>query len=152
MVSPPLTSNCWSPNYDIAAANLAAAVGLLGAEPLNIDKALGWLDGAANQVHKETLRHAYQFHERPQDFENSPAYFCMLALVTVLRLQLGVRYNPARIRDPKFQDPHCFDPDFSDSRDLFIHGMIGGPGGRRPAPRLPAEIGAGQGASIRSLG
>ena len=40
-----------------------------------------------------------------------------------------MRYNPARIRDTKFQDPKCFDPDFRDSRDLFIHGMIDGPGG-----------------------
>ena len=29
----------------------------------------------------------------------------------------------------KFEDPKCFYPDFRDSRDLFIHGLIDGPGG-----------------------
>ncbi len=33
------------------------------------------------------------------------------------------------VRDPTFQDPKCIDPDFRDSRDLFIHGIIDGPGG-----------------------
>jgi hypothetical protein len=115
--------------YDVGAANLAAAIGLRGAEGLDIPNALDWLDSSAKQVHLETLRHAYQFRDHPEDFENSPAYFCMLVMVTVLRQQFGVRYNPARIRDPSFQDPNCFEPDFSDSRDLFIHGIIGGPGG-----------------------
>jgi len=40
-----------------------------------------------------------------------------------------VRYNPARVRDPTFQDPKCIEPDFRESRDLFIHGIIDGPGG-----------------------
>ncbi len=47
----------------------------------------------------------------------------------MLQEDLGVKYNPARVRDPKFQAPHCIDPDFRDSRDLFIHGIIDGPGG-----------------------
>lgn len=116
-------------DYDLAAANLMAAIGLKGAEDLDVGHALNWLDSAAKEVHIETLRHSYQFRDQPDDFDNSPAYFCMLAMVTVLRHQFGVRYNPMRIRDAKFQDPNCFAPDFSDSRDLFIHGMIGGPGG-----------------------
>lgn len=116
-------------DYDAAAANFQAAVGLRGAEDLDCGYGLIWLNRVANRVHIETLRHSYQFRERPEDFENSPAYFCMLVMATVLRKEFGVRYNPDRIRDPKFQDPNCFDPDFSDSRDLFIHGMIGGPGG-----------------------
>ncbi len=116
-------------DYDIAAANLAAAVGLRGAEDVDVESALAWLDHAAKRSHFETSRHSYQFRDRPQEFGNSAAYFCMLAMVTVLRQEFGVRYNPARVRDPKFQDPYCIDPDFSDSRDLFIHGMIGGPGG-----------------------
>jgi hypothetical protein len=116
-------------NYDVAAANLMAAVGLRGAEDLDVGNALTWLDRAAHRIDIETLRHSYRFRDRPEEFENSAAYFCMLVMVTVLRKEFGVRYNPARIRDPKFQDPFCLDPDCSDSRDLFIHGMIGGPGG-----------------------
>jgi hypothetical protein len=42
---------------------------------------------------------------------------------------LGAKYNPRRVTDTKFQDPKCFNPDFSDSRDLFIHGIIDGDGG-----------------------
>jgi len=129
-------------DYDIGAANLAAAVGLRGAEALDLGHALSWLDCAAKQVHLQTLRHSDRFRDRPSDYENSPAYFCMLVMVTVLQKEFGVRYNPARIRDPKFQDPYCFDPDFSDSRDLFIHGMIGGPGGTCASmPVLYAAIG-----------
>jgi hypothetical protein len=40
-------------------------------------------------------------------------------MITVLQQDFGVRYNPARI----------FDPDFRDSRDLFIHGILFGDGG-----------------------
>jgi hypothetical protein len=50
-------------------------------------------------------------------------------MLQVLQEEFGVKYNPARIRDSSFQDPKCFDPDFKDSRDLFIHGIIDGPGG-----------------------
>lgn len=124
-----LLSDTSQSGYDVAAANLMAAVGLRGAEDLDVGNVLAWVDRAAKRVEIETLRHSYQFKEKPEEFENSPAYFSMLVLVTVLRKELGVRYNPARIRDPKFQDPNCIDPDFSDSRDLFIHGLIDGPGG-----------------------
>lgn len=128
--------------YDVAAANLAAAAGLPGADGLDAGSALSWLDEAARRVNIETLRHSYQFREWPQEFENSAAYFCMLVMATVLCKDFGVRYNPERIRDPKFQDPNCFDPDFSDSRDLFIHGLIDGPGGTCASmPVLYAAVG-----------
>jgi hypothetical protein len=145
-----LCSDAGRGEYDIAAANLMAAAGLRGAEDLDAGYALTWLDNAANRSHIETLRHSYRFRERPEDFENSPAYFCMLVMVTVLRQEFGVRYNPARIRDPKFQDPRCFDPDFSDSRDLFIHGMIAGPGGTCASmPVLYAAVGRRLGYPLR---
>jgi hypothetical protein len=38
----------------------------------------------------------------------------MLCLITVLQLDLGVHYNMATVNDPNF----------SDSRDQFIHGMV----------------------------
>ncbi len=129
-------------DYDVAAANLAAATGLPGAEHLDIGRALAWLDEAARHVQLETLRHSYQFRDRPEEFGHSPAYFCMLVMATVLCKDLGVRYNPARIRDPRFQDPNCFAPDFCDARDLFIHGLIGGPGGTCVSmPVLYAAVG-----------
>ena len=81
------------------------------------------------RAHFETRRHWYRFNEAPSVYNNSAAFFCCYFLLQTLQEDLGVRYNPARIRDSKFQDPKCFDPDFRDSRDLFIHGMIDGPGG-----------------------
>lgn len=91
--------------YDVAAANLMAAVGLRGADGLDIGDALAWIDHAAKRVNIETLRHSYQFKENPQEFELSPAYFSILLLVTVLRKELGVRYNPDRKRIKVSFDP-----------------------------------------------
>jgi tetratricopeptide (TPR) repeat protein len=115
--------------YDVAALNLRCAQGLPGAEGLDEGRMLGWLDQAAQRVQFETRRHWYRFNGAPSTYNNSTAYFCCYFLLQVLQEDVGIRYNPARVRDRKFQDPKCFDPDFSDSRDLFIHGMIDGPGG-----------------------
>jgi tetratricopeptide (TPR) repeat protein len=90
---------------------------------------LNWLDEAGERVHFDTRRHWYRFTESPSVYNNSAAYFCCYFLLQTLQEELGVRYNPARVHDAKFQDPKCFDPDFRDSRDLFIHGLIDGPGG-----------------------
>jgi hypothetical protein len=62
-------------------------------------------------------------------FHHSPGYFCCYYLLQVLQEDCGVKYNLARVLDPDFQNPNCWNPDFSDSRDLFIHGIIDGPGG-----------------------
>lgn len=115
--------------YDVAALNLRCANGLPGAENINEEQMLAWLDKAAKQVEFETSRHWYRFTESPTTYKMSPGYFCCYFLLQVLQEEFGVRYNPARVTDTKFQDPKCFDPDFKDSRDLFIHGLIDGPGG-----------------------
>ena len=118
-----------SREYDIAVANLQAAVGLPGAENLDIPRCLNWLDDAARRVSLATLRCAHQFRIRPHEFHDSPAYFCMLVLATVVYRDLGIRYNSARIRPPDANELNHYEPDYFDSRDYFIHGMIGGPGG-----------------------
>lgn len=115
--------------YDVGALNLRCANGLPGAESINEEQMLSWMDRAAKQVQFETARHWYRFTESPETYNTSAAYFCCYFLLQVLQEEFGVHYNPARVTDPKFQDPKCFDPDFRDSRDLFIHGMIDGPGG-----------------------
>jgi hypothetical protein len=115
--------------YDIAVLNLRCAQGLPGAEQLDEGRLLGWLDRAARKTKWETRRHWYRFSENPGTYNNSPGFFCCYFLLQTLQEDFGVQYNPARIRDTSFQDPKCFDPDFRDSRDLFIHGMIDGPGG-----------------------
>ncbi|MEX0703782.1 MAG: transglutaminase family protein [Planctomycetales bacterium] len=115
--------------YDLAEWNLRLAQNLPGSENLDISRLLDKLDGWVERVRRDTERLYYRFLADPADYQFSQGYFCVLVLITVLERDLGVRYNPDRVKDPKFQDPHCVDPDFSDSRDLFIHGILDGPGG-----------------------
>jgi len=113
----------------VAELNLACAVGLPGAENLDIDGLLAKLAHWADEVFHQTRSNWHRFLANPAEYENSPAYFRMLVLITVLQRDLGVRYNPARVNDLNFQDPYSINPDFSDSRDLFLHGILAGPGG-----------------------
>ena len=105
--------------YDIAELNLACAAGLPGAERINAGEVRRTLDRWAERVRYETDRHLYKFHRNPDEYENSEAYFRTLVMISVLQQDLGVRYNPERINDP----------DFRDSEDLFIHGLLRGRGG-----------------------
>lgn len=100
---------------DIALVNLLCAKGLPGAENLDVTRTLRTLDSWAARVKAETDRHEYRSRQNPAEFQNSEAYFKMIMLVTVLQQDLGVKYNPERANDP----------DFTDSRDLFIHGLLG---------------------------
>jgi len=113
---------------DIAALNLMCAAGLPGAENLDPDRYCAWLDNAARQVEFQTRRHWYRFRDSPKTYHVSPGYFCCSFLLQTLQEDFKVRYNPAKARDPNFQDLKCH-PDFRDSRDQFIHGIIDGPGG-----------------------
>ncbi len=130
---PALEQICAAPDdvldsLDVAAINLTCAMGLPGAEHLNFDKMFNWLDEAARRVDYETRRHWYRFVDSPASFNNSPGYFCCYFLLQVLQQDCGVRYNPNRAVDPTWQDRDR-QPDFRDSRDLFLHGMIAGDGG-----------------------
>lgn len=100
----------------LASANLACANGLPGADGVDEAAALQTLDTWARRVEAETARHLYRFRQNPAEFNNSEAHFRMLTLVTVLQKDCGVRYNPERMQSP----------DFSDSRDLFLHGLLTG--------------------------
>ncbi len=104
---------------DVAECNLICAQGLPGSESLNTRNLLTRLDEMAEHVDAEIRRNYHRFLADPSQSENSQAKYCFLMLVTVLQQDFGVRYNPDRIRDP----------DFRDSRDLFIHGMLTGNGG-----------------------
>lgn len=131
---PPLAELCESPDaflakLEVGALNLMCAVGLPGAEDLDVAKYLDWLDDAAHQVDLSIRRHKHRWDTFPSTYNNSPGYFCCYHLLQTLQENLGVKYNPARITDSDFQNPLCINPDFSDSRDLFIHGMMNGPGG-----------------------
>src|SRR5262245_28778463 len=112
-ILPGLAELCESPHplletIDVGGLNLMCALGLPGAEALDIAGCCEWLDEAAQAVNYETRRHWYRFEQSPEDFRRSPGYFCCFYLLQVLQEELGVQYNPARVRDPTFQDPKCF--------------------------------------------
>jgi hypothetical protein len=104
---------------DIASQNLACAVGLPGAEGLDYAQCLRLMDQWAAQVRDATAARVPQFRQNPAWCDNSEAIFRMVVLVNHLQLECGVRYNPDRI----------YDPDFTDSRHLFIHGLFTDHGG-----------------------
>jgi tetratricopeptide (TPR) repeat protein len=114
---------------DTALLNLLCASALPGAEQMDIEALLQKLDDWVHEAKHQIRRNWYRFLADPADYENSAAYFHILVLITTLQRDLGVRYNPERATDPTFQDPRCMNPDFRDSRDLFIHGILDGPGG-----------------------
>ena len=89
--------------------------GLPGAENLDIKGCLTTLDRWVEKVRFETERHLYRVHdpEWAEHYRHSESYLRAEFLLQVLQEDCGVHYNHARIRDP----------DFTDSRDLFIHGM-----------------------------
>lgn len=104
---------------EIAEQNLTCATGLPGSEVVDIAAALERIDEMARHVDAEIWRNYHRFIADPAEAQNSQAKYCVLMMVTVLQQDFGVRYNPDRIRNP----------DFCDSGDLFVHGMLGGNGG-----------------------
>ncbi len=104
---------------DFALLNLCSAEGLPGAEGLDITAKLKELDRWASRVRTETNRCLPQYFARPEDYQHSEAYFRMLVLVTLLQQDFGVHYKPERIQSI----------DFTQSQDLFIHGMVGSSNG-----------------------
>ena len=112
---------------DIAVGNLVCAGDLPGMGAPDFDRRLDWLDEAARLVKLETDRHYYKFLDDPAAFDFSQARFCMVALVTVLQQQCGVRYNPKwQGLTPDQPVPESFGLDAS---DLFIHAIIDQIGG-----------------------
>ncbi len=118
MLRNPMDSECDA--FDIAAVDLALAVGLQGSERLNIQSCLAWLDHATAWARRQTAWAFDQFRSRPEAYDNSEGIFRVVAIMNVLWRGLGVRYNKERVDDPE---------SFTDSRDDFIHGIIEGRGG-----------------------
>ena len=109
---------------DIALLNVLSAEGLPGAEDLNPQECIATLDRWAQRVRSETERHLYRFKANPGEFESSEGYFRMLMMAVVVYEDFGVRYNPERVSTPGTLDPN--DHFFADSRDVFLHRMLGG--------------------------
>jgi hypothetical protein len=138
---------------DIGLLNLICAGGLRGAENLDIAWLLDWIDAAAEAVDYNTRRHWYRFLESPGEYRNSPGYFCCYYLLQTLQEDFGVRYNPAKITDRSVKPAHLPEFDSTDSRDLFIHGIINGPGGTCASmPVLYVAVGRRLGYPLKLVG
>ncbi len=112
-------------SMDIAEVNLLCAKGLPGAEDLDASKCLATIDEWARIATKETQKNLYKFHLDPGKYDNSEICFRLVLLNTLLKKYLGVSYNPDRITQPSFEDAQ--DTSFySDSRDIFLHGLVTG--------------------------
>jgi len=106
---------------DIARMNLACAEGLPGAEGLDVAQCLSRLDDWAQRVRCETQRHLYRVTDPryADQYRKSESYFRASMMLQVLQEDCGVHYNKQRVRDV----------DFKNSRDLFLHGLVGGASG-----------------------
>lgn len=102
---------------DIAEMNLHCAEGLPGAENLDIDACLAMLDRWAERVRTETERHLYRAADPrwADHYRHSEAYLRAEFVLQVLQQDLDVHYNMERVENI----------DFTDSRDLFVHGLVG---------------------------
>jgi tetratricopeptide (TPR) repeat protein len=108
---------------DIALMNLLCAEGLRGAENLNVADSLATLDQWVRLADFETSRHLYRFQRNPAAFDRSEAKFRVLMLGVALQTNCHVRYNPDRATPAGVFEPN--DVFFADSRDVFLHGLVG---------------------------
>jgi hypothetical protein len=99
--------------------NLLCALGLPGAEKMDIDHCLRKIDEWTDTVRTYTAKMRYLFEREPSRFSHSLAYFKALCLITALQRDCGVRYNQ-RIRDLSVP---------LEVADSFIFGIIRGDGG-----------------------
>jgi hypothetical protein len=97
---------------------------------LDVDYFTRTLNGWAAHVQSETKRNQHLFDEHPEKFKNSLAYFRMAMLATVLVQDLRIQYNPER--EKQLENGHILrstDDEktfFADSKDVFVHGLLGG--------------------------
>jgi hypothetical protein len=118
---------------DIGSLNLEAALGLPGAENLDLDACVQKLNAWAKHLRAYTRDRWHLFQCSPEEYDFSRGQFLMLALVTFLQKHRGVHYNLP------FNEG---DYNATDSRNLFIHGILTGHGGTcATMPVLYAAIG-----------
>jgi hypothetical protein len=101
---------------DVATINLLCSKGLPGAENLDIPAALARLDEWAQKVRFETERHLYRINDPKfaDHYAHSETRLRAEFIVHVLQEDCGVHYNMARANEP----------DYRNSQDIFLHGMI----------------------------
>jgi Transglutaminase-like superfamily len=104
---------------DVALVHLLCAEGLPNTESLDIPGILASLDRLAEAVRQYTARVRHRFESFPETFWKSESVFRMACLVTFLQLECGI------VTDKRLNK----NPDFSDSRFVFLHGIFEGCGG-----------------------
>jgi hypothetical protein len=119
---------------DIALLNLTCAQGLPGGERIDVAYCIRAIDAWAQIVQKTIDHNRYRFERDSAESGDTFAQWLVGMMVTVLQLDIGVRYNPALVENQEFP--------FLDSRDVFIHGIIVGEGGSCSSlPVLYAAVG-----------
>ncbi|MDB6017490.1 MAG: hypothetical protein JWR19_1979 [Pedosphaera sp.] len=111
---------------DIARMNLLCAEGLRGSENLDVQQNLDMLDGWTRHVGNETTRNYHRFLEHPEEYKNSEAYYRMAMLAMVLQEDFRAHYDPERAMPQVLGQHETNDIFFADSKDVFIHGLLGG--------------------------
>jgi hypothetical protein len=109
--------------FDIGVMNMLCAEGVTGAEDMKIADYQATLDQWAQRVKSETDRNFHRFREDPAFFYNSESFYKMVMMAVVVYEDFGIRYNPKWITPPS--ETRADDHFFADSRDVFIHGMVG---------------------------
>ena len=108
---------------DIGIMNILCAQGLSGAEDMKVADHQATLDQWAQRVKSETDRNFHRFREDPAYFYNSESFYKMVMMAVVVYEDFGIRYNPKWIAPPS--EIRADDHFFADSRDVFVHGMVG---------------------------
>ncbi|MBX9623399.1 MAG: hypothetical protein K2X82_06255 [Gemmataceae bacterium] len=117
--------------WTMAELNLLSAIELPGAEGLIVRDYLAILREWADVVERVTDQNYYRFRRDPAEYDHSEPYWRMLILTGVLQRHFGVGYNRAKIEEM----------DWTDSRDLFLHGLLG-PRRTGTCPSLPVLVAA----------
>jgi hypothetical protein len=106
--------------HDIARLNLFCAAGLPRTEGIDPDACIARLEDWTKYISRNIERWWPDFLKSPREGEDSPGKFCMMAIASLLQVQLRVHYNLPFTEG---------DYDGRDSRNLFLHGLLSGHGG-----------------------
>jgi hypothetical protein len=110
--------------FDIAQVNQACASALSSTAGSPIPDAALEVDRMAARARAETERHWHRYTSRPEEYNDSLAYFRLLCLVTVLQDDFGVRYHPERAKSnaDAVERNETF---YADAQTVFLAGLTG---------------------------
>lgn len=108
---------------DIARLNLLCAVGLPGAENLNVEGCLIILDEWAEMVRMNESRYSLQFFQEPQRYDHSLAKFKVVNLGLTLKNDLNCGYEKSLVESGAMEEIQST-RFFKSSSDLFLHGFV----------------------------